>query len=159
MNSLFVLKMVLNSNLTKPKQIMIKKLFSISLDEFVSPDVAILFLRIGTASLMLTHGIPKLLRILDGDFSFGDPIGIGSTASLILVAFAEAICAALVLIGLMTRLSVIPLIIAMMVAVFVAHAGDPFGDKELGLFFLISFIVLFLTGPGKYSLDQMIFRN
>lgn len=138
---------------------MLKKLTSVRIDEFVNPDVAILLLRIGTASLMLTHGIPKLLRLLDGDFSFGDPIGIGSTASLILVTFAEAICAALVLLGLMTRISLIPLIIAMLVAVFIAHAGDPFSDKELGLFFLISFIVLFLTGPGKYSVDQMIFRK
>lgn len=136
---------------------MFKKLLSINLDEFVGPDVAILLLRIGTASLMLTHGIPKLLRVLEGDFSFSDPIGIGSTTSLILVTFAEAICAFLVLIGLMTRISLIPLIIAMIVAVFVAHAGDPFGDKELGLFFLISFIVLFLTGPGKYSVDQKFF--
>jgi putative oxidoreductase len=138
---------------------MIKKLNSARIDEFVNPDVAVLLLRIGAAALMLTHGIPKLLRILEGDFSFGDPIGIGPTASLILVTFAEAICAALVMIGLMTRLSLIPLIIAMMVAVFVAHAGDPFGDKELGLFFLISFIVLFLTGPGKYSVDQKMFRK
>jgi putative oxidoreductase len=138
---------------------MIKKLNSARIDEFVNPDVAILLLRFGSAALMLTHGIPKLLKILEGDFSFGDPIGIGPTASLILVTFAEAICAALVMIGLMTRASLIPLIIAMMVAVFVAHAGDPFGDKELGLFFLISFIVLFLTGPGKYSVDQKMFRK
>jgi len=136
---------------------MIKKLFSTRLDEFVSPDVAILLLRMGAAALMLTHGIPKLLKVLEGDFSFGDPIGIGPTTSLILVAFAEAICAALVLIGLMTRVSLIPLIITMIVAVFVAHAGDPFSDKELGLFFLISFVVLFLTGPGKYSLDRKFF--
>ncbi|MDZ7758193.1 DoxX family protein [Rhodohalobacter sp.] len=136
---------------------MIKKLFSTRLDEFVRPDVAILLLRIGAAALMLTHGIPKLLKVLEGDFSFGDPIGIGPTASLILVAFAEAICAALVVIGLMTRISLIPLIITMIVAVFVAHAGDPFSDKELGLFFLISFVVLFLTGPGKYSLDRKLF--
>src|SRR6056297_1239841 len=136
---------------------MIKKLTSVRIDEFVNPDVAILLLRIGAASLMLTHGIPKLLKILEGDFSFGDPIGIGPTASLILVAFAEAICATLVLIGFITRVSLIPLIITMIVAVFVAHAGDPFSDKELGLFFLITFIVLFLTGPGKYSLDRKLF--
>jgi putative oxidoreductase len=138
---------------------MIKKLNSARIDEFVNPDVAILLLRFGTAALMLTHGIPKLLRILEGDFSFSDPIGIGLTASLLLVTFAEAICASLVLIGMMTRLALIPLIIAMLVAVFVAHAGDPFGDKELGLFFLISFIVLFLTGPGKYSVDKKMFRK
>lgn len=138
---------------------MIKKLTSVRLDEFVSPDVAILILRIGAAALIMTHGIPKLLRVLDGDFSFGDPIGIGPTASLILVAFAEAICAALVLLGLFTRGALIPLIINMTVVVFIAHGADPFSDKELGLFFLISFIVLFLTGPGKYSLDKKLFSK
>jgi putative oxidoreductase len=136
---------------------MFKKLNSSRLDEFVTPDVAILLLRIGAAALIMTHGIPKLLRVLDGDFGFGDPIGIGPTASLILVTFAEAICAALVLLGLFTRAALIPLVINMAVVVFIAHGDDPFSDKELGLFFLISFIVLFLTGPGKYSLDKKLF--
>jgi len=133
---------------------MLKKLRSARLNEFVSPDVAICILRIGAAALIMTHGIPKLLKIIEGDFSFGDPIGIGPEASLVLVAFAEAICAAFVLIGLWTRAALIPLMITMVVAAFVAHAGDPFREKELGLFYLIVFTVLFLTGPGKYSLDR-----
>lgn len=135
---------------------MLKKLLSARLDEWVSPDVAVCLLRIGASVLIMTHGFPKFLRILDGDFSFGDPIGIGEAPSLFLVAFAEFICAVLVLIGLGTRVALIPLIINMCVVVFVAHAGDPFGRKELGLFFLISFVVLFLTGPGKYSLDKKV---
>lgn len=136
---------------------MFKKLFSSKIDEFVSPDAALIMLRIGAGALMLTHGFPKLMRILDGNFSFGDPIGIGPVASLILVTFAEFLCSLFVMAGLFTRASLIPLIIAMAVAAFIAHAGDPFGDKELSLFFLISFISLFLTGPGKYSLDRKLF--
>lgn len=135
---------------------MLKKLTSARLNEFVSPDLAICLLRIGAAALIMTHGIPKLLRVLEGDFSFGDPIGIGATTSLILVTFAEAVCAVFVLFGLWTRAALIPLIINMTVVVFIAHADDPFGRKELGLFFLLTFIVLFLTGPGKYSLDKKI---
>lgn len=133
---------------------MFKKLSSPRLDEIVSPHVAILLLRIGAACLVMTHGIPKLMRILEGNFGFGDPLGLGPAVSLFLVTFAEAICAFLVLIGLWTRLALIPLIINMIVIVFVAHADDPFGDKEIGLFFLITWIVLFLTGAGNYSLDK-----
>lgn len=132
---------------------MLKKLTSTKIDEFVSPHIAILLLRIGASALIMTHGIPKLMRILDGNFDFGDPLGIGSTASLLLVTFAEALCALFVLMGLWTRAALIPLIINMSVVVFVAHAGDPFSRIELGLFFLIAFVALFLTGPGKYSLD------
>lgn len=132
---------------------MFKKLNSTRLNEIVSPDVAILLLRIGAACLVMTHGIPKLMRILDGNFGFSDPIGFGPTVSLFLVAFAEGICAIFVLLGLWTRVALIPLIINFIVVVFIAHANDPFGDKELGLFFLITFVTLFLTGAGKYSLD------
>lgn len=133
---------------------MFKKLTSTRLDEIVSPDVALLLLRLGAAALIMTHGIPKLMRILDGNFGFGDPLGLGPALSLFLVTFAEAICAFFVLLGLWTRVALIPLIINMTVVTFVAHADDPFGDKELPLFFLIVFVTLFLTGAGKYSLDS-----
>jgi len=138
---------------------MLKKLFSARINEFVSPDVSLLLLRVGAAALMMTHGIPKLMRMLDGNFDFSDPIGIGSTASLIMATFAEAFCALLVILGLWTRAALIPLIFTMFVIVFIVHAGDPFSRIELALFFLITFIVLFLTGPGKYSLDHKLFQK
>lgn len=136
---------------------MFRKLKSPRLDEIVSPSVAVFLLRVGAAALVMTHGIPKLMRILEGSFGFGDPIGLGPTTSLFLVAFAEAICAFFVLLGLWTRFATIPLIINFIVVVFVAHADDPFVDKEKGAFFLISFVILFITGAGKYSLDQKLF--
>lgn len=138
---------------------MFDKLRSARLDEWVNPSLPIGLLRVGAAALILTHGVPKLLRILDGNMSFGDPIGIGPEASLILVVCAEFVCALLLLAGLWTRAALIPLMINMSVVVFIAHAADPFGRKELGLFFLITFIVLFLTGPGKYSLDHLFAKK
>ena len=138
---------------------MFKKLNSAKINEFVSPDVALFLLRVGAGALMLTHGFPKLMRILDGNFTFGDPIGIGPAASLILVTFAEFFCSLFVIAGFMTRASLVPLVIAMIVAAFIAHGGDPFGDKELSLFYLVTFATLFLTGPGKFSIDQKLFSS
>lgn len=127
---------------------------STRLDEWVRPDVAILLLRVGVSGLMITHGLPKVMKILEGDFSFPDPIGLGPAVSLFLVAFAEFVCSILVLVGIGTRFALIPLIITMFVAAFIVHAGDPFSDKELSLFFLLTYTVLFLTGPGRYSMDK-----
>lgn len=138
---------------------MLNKLRSARLNEFVSPDIAILILRMGAAALILTHGFPKFMRILDGNLAFADPLGIGPELSLFLVTFAEFLCAVFVLWGLYTRGFLIPLIINMTVVTFVAHADDPFGRKELPLFFLISFVTLFLTGPGKFSLDHKLFSK
>jgi putative oxidoreductase len=117
-------------------------------------DLGLLFLRIVSGAVMLTHGYPKFQKILAGDLKFGDPIGLGEVPSLYLTTFAEFLCAILVIIGLYTRLSLIPLIINMSVAFFIAHAADDFGTKEKSLLFLGMFIVIFLTGAGRFSIDN-----
>lgn len=132
-----------------------KKLTSTSLDAVWNSHIAIFILRVFTCLFMLTHGFPKIMKVLNGDMSFGDPIGLGAGVSLLLSAFAEGICSLFVLLGWKSRLATLPLIINMAVAAFFAHAGDPFARKETALMYLVIFVVLFITGPGKYSLDRV----
>lgn len=120
----------------------------------ISYNLGLLLLRVGFGALMLTHGIPKLLKMLSGDFSFGDPIGIGETATLILAVLCEVLFPLLVIIGFKTRLSAIPVIITMAVAAFIVHAADPFGIKEKAILYLIGFTAIALLGAGKYSVDR-----
>ncbi len=135
---------------------MFNKILSYRINEFISPDIAIAILRIGTSAIMLTHGLPKFLRIIEGDFSFGDPIGLGPELSLIMITFAEFFCAILVLVGFGARAASIPLIIGMAVAYFIAHADDPFSRSEKAFIFMFLYSLIFLTGPGKFSLDRLI---
>jgi len=53
---------------------------------------------------------------------------------------------------------VIPLIILFLVIIFVVHGDDPWGKKEMAIIFLMSFSAIFFTGPGKYSVDNLILR-
>lgn len=121
-------------------------------------DLGLLVLRLIAGVGILTHGWPKVQKVIEGNFQFGDPIGLGPEVSLILAAFAEGICSILLILGLVTRLALIPLIINMAVAFFIVHAGDDFGTKELSLLYLGMFVTLFLTGPGKISADQPLFK-
>ncbi|MFQ3341566.1 MAG: putative oxidoreductase [Flavobacteriaceae bacterium] len=114
----------------------------------------LLLLRIGFGASMLTHGYGKFTKIIGGNFSFGDPIGIGPTASLILCAFAEFIAPILLVIGWKTRWFALIAAINMFVAFIIAHDEDPFSKKEKSFLFLIAFVVLYFTGPGKYSIDR-----
>ena len=133
-----------------------KKLFSTKVSESTL-SVALLLLRLGAGSLiMIQHGLPKLQTFASKANSFADPFGVGSTTSLSLVVFAEFFCAAFIILGLFTRLAAIPLVIAMSVALFIAHKGDFFGKGELPGLFLVCFLVLLLTGPGRFSLDRLI---
>ena len=105
---------------------------------------------------MLTHGSSKLLKLLEGNLEFADPIGLGPEISLILVVFSEILCAIFLLFGLFTRWVSIPLIITMIVAVFIVHATHDFGKQEMGLMYLGYYIILALLGPGKLSIDYLM---
>ena len=86
-------------------------------------------------------------------------MGLGEETSLMLVVFAEFLCALLLVVGLFTRLATIPLIFTMCVALFVVHIADPFSDKEASILYLVPYLVIFLLGPGKFSLDFLIWNR
>jgi putative oxidoreductase len=69
------------------------------------------------------------------------------------------VCSIFILFGLGTRLAVVPLIITMLVAVLYIHSADPFAKQEPGLQYLILYVILFITGSGKYSIDYLLHRK
>ncbi|MBN2481143.1 MAG: DoxX family protein [Bacteroidales bacterium] len=123
-------------------------------------DAAILIVRICAGAFMLTHGIPKFARLFAADpVTFADPLGVGAGLSLVLVVFAEVFCSIFIMLGLLTRIIVIPLIINMSVAAFVVHAGDAFSGMEMALLYLVIYFFLLATGSGRYSLDHYLFHK
>lgn len=136
-----------------------KKLFSTRASDSAFA-IATLLLRLGFGGLLLiNHGWHKLTHYAEMQRQFGDPLGLGSTVSLALVVFAEFFCAAFVILGLFTRLACIPVIIAMGVAFFKVHQmkyGAGPGSGQSALIFLIAFLAILFTGPGKFSLDRLI---
>jgi putative oxidoreductase len=123
-------------------------------------DLARLTLRIVLGlSFALAHGWPKLASFAERAESFPDPLGIGSTPSLVLAIFGELVCGLAVALGLFTRWTVVAPIVTMVVAFFLVHAGDPFGNRELALLYLAGFVAILLLGGGRWSLDRLIHRR
>lgn len=137
-------------------------------------STGLLILRLGVGGFMASHGWGKVQMLLGGQSAqFGDPIGLGAGLSLTLAVLAEFVCAVLVMLGLATRFAAVPVVFTMLVAAFVAHGGDPWtmgegarlfmtgqskswASKEPALLFLIPFLALVFTGPGRFSLDALI---
>lgn len=118
-------------------------------------NLAKLIMRLGFGGFMLTHGIPKLMKLFaGGTIQFPDPLHVGATTSLLLTVFAEVVCAVLILIGYKTKWAAIPLVITMLVAAFIVHAPDPLGKKEFALIYAIGFLCIGMLGAGKYSVDR-----
>jgi len=122
-------------------------------------DYGLLVLRLILGIFMLTHGWAKLSNFSEMSQGFPAMLGMSPTLGLSLIIFAEFFCSIALIFGFLTRLAVIPLIIGMSVAAFVAHAGAPFNGRELPLLYLAMYVVLLLTGPGKIALDTLIYNR
>lgn len=106
--------------------------------------------------MFLNHGIEKWMAYDTLSMSFPDPLGIGNALSLLCTIFAEVICSLCVIFGLLFRLSLLPMMFTMAVALVAIHANDPFVVREPALMYFILFFILLLAGPGYFSFDAAI---
>ena len=120
-------------------------------------DFLSLLMRLVFGLLMIfNHGIPKINKIDNAIIIFPDPLGVSPEISLYLAIFAEVLMAFFVVMGLLTRWSVVPLIFTMAVAAFVVHSGDPLKEMEMSILYLTAFIAIGIQGGGKYSVDFLL---
>ncbi len=115
-----------------------------------------LIFRVLAALLMLRHGFGKLIGFNDIAPNFVDPLGLGSTLSLLLVVGSEFFAALFVAIGLLTRWASVTILITMLVAAFITHGPDPFAKKELAILYAVVYLFFVCAGGGKYSLDNYL---
>lgn len=116
-------------------------------------DIGLLILRVGFSINMLRHGTMKFIELMQENYTFANPIGIGEAPSFILTTFAEFICPMLIIVGFKTRWASIPIVFTMLIAAFVQHFSESWGNMEKALLYLIGFTAIALLGPGKYSID------
>lgn len=118
----------------------------------------LLGLRLFMGIMLSTHGIQKLANLAALSTTFADPLGIGSQYSVLLAIFAELFCSILFIFGFLYRLSMIPMIVTMGIAFFKIHSGQMNGG-ELALIYFVIFILMYLTGPGKYAIDYLFVKG
>jgi putative oxidoreductase len=138
---------------------MIQKFFAPAKNS-TSANFALLILRLWIGvEMMVLHGVDKLMNFSTASPDFPDPLGIGRTASLTLVVFAEVFASLLLVVGLFTRFAALVLIIDMTVAFVLIHKGALSGEHsgELAFLYLLVYFVLFLAGPGRVSADKIFF--
>ena len=121
-------------------------------------DWILLIIRVIFGTLLFVHGFQKVTHYDTLSGTFPDPIGIGSRLSLQLAIFAEFLCSLGVISGLFFRLALIPMIVTMIVAAFFALKGAPWLQRELPVSYLLVYLLLIITGPGRHSLDAVICR-
>lgn len=135
-------------------------------------DIAALLLRVGAGLVFIPHGWSKISSpggasefAADIAANYGIPVFFGHAA-----AWAEFVGAALLIVGLLTRLDALLLAGTMFVAAFVVQLPDALYEVpagaiklfvvlraiELPLSLLVICMALTLIGGGRFSIDQLL---
>ena len=118
-------------------------------------SIVLLLIRLFFGALFFLHGLDKLTNFNELSQNYPSVLGFGSYMTLMITVFCEFACSMFFIVGCVTRIVLLPMIVAMAVAFFDIHDGM-MPDGELALIYMIVFIGIFLTGPGRYSVDYLI---
>lgn len=124
-----------------------------------------ILIRLMTGLVFLSEGIQKFLfPQLDGTGRFAK-IGIPYPGFLgPLTGATELVCGALLIIGLFTRLAVVPLLVVIGVAIYstklpmlsVKGFWPTMHESRADVCMLFGLLFLLLAGPGKFSVDNTL---
>lgn len=120
-------------------------------------SLGLLVLRLGGGGLLIYGRAWENLEMLRlGHIVFPDPFGVGAEMSWAVAMFAEFLCSVFVMLGILTRLTAFPPLMAMLLLAAVLPAGTPWSDRAVFLLHALPFLVLTFTGAGDYSFDTRI---
>ena len=126
-------------------------------------DFTSLFVRITTGFLMLhLHGLRKIISGYERWEKLGrtitDLIQLDSLAIPLgfMASLSESVFAFFIIIGFYTRISTFFLAFTMIVAFSKHLFSDGLKSGEMALLYLILCIIIYLLGPGKFSIDRLI---
>ena len=125
-----------------------------SLSQFADPMFAIARLIIGL--LFASHGGQKILGFPPG--GHGAPAGL-----MLLGGWIELVCGLMIALGFLTRVGAFIAAGEMAVAYFMMHAKGGFfpiiNHGEPAVFYCFFFLFVFVHGPGRWSLDAILFKR
>jgi len=117
-------------------------------------DFALLVLRLWLGfSMLFLHAWPKLQKVINGDFKFADPLGMGAAPSLVMAVVFEMLGSVLLILGVLGRLASGVLASTMVVAFAITHQMKltGAGNGELAFIYLAGYVTIFIAGTGKHS--------
>ena len=123
-----------------------------------------LFLRLFTGLMFLQLGVRQMLHLEEFANSSMGAIATANDSTIVAIVVIEIVCAVFIILGLFTRLALLPSIgvmiyaeTVMIAATKVSSAGQMFiFEPGYPLMFLGIFAYMLLAGPGKISLDYLI---
>jgi putative oxidoreductase len=132
-----------------------KWIFLKILGQSVILHIAILIFRIlVSAEMIIVHGLKKINNWDDELIHLPNPFGINPHLNLWMAVIANVAMPVLIIAGFLTRLAVLPVLSVTLIGYFVVHGNDSLAVRDVPFMYSICYLLLLITGPGKYSVDE-----
>ncbi|MBE8728222.1 DoxX family protein [Flavobacterium hungaricum] len=120
-------------------------------------NAAFLFFRILLAvELFRVHGMKKF-RVENGQKEHvPNPLHLPEKLNGLVAAFSDTVVPFFIILGLGTRLAVLPTIGVTAVGYFVVHRKDSLEVRDVPYMYTLSLLLILALGAGKYSLDYYL---
>ncbi|MEO3404724.1 DoxX family protein [Mucilaginibacter sp. CAU 1740] len=109
--------------------------------------------------LFRVHGMKKF-RGNDGKPEVvPNPLGLPQFINNLVATLSDTVVPVLVILGVFTRLAVLPTIGITSVGYFVVHKNDSLEVRDVPYIYTICFLLLLATGPGSISIDHYLLNH
>lgn len=110
-------------------------------------------------AMIRVHGIKKIADIEGEIANIPDPFGFGGEFTALMAVFTNIVLTVFVAIGFFTRLSAFGILSVTLSGLFLVHWADPWPVKDIPLMYSLSYFLILIMGPGKYSIDHIISKK
>lgn len=120
-------------------------------------DVALLIFRVLLGiELFRVHGLKKF-RLANGKKEVvPNPLGLPDKMNALVATFSDTVVPFLIILGLGTRLAVLPTIGVTAIGYFVVHRKDSLEVRDVPFMYTLSLLLILALGAGRYSLDYYL---
>lgn len=109
--------------------------------------------------LFRVHGLKKF-RLENGEKEHvPNPLGLPEKLNGLVATFSDTIVPFVVMLGLGTRLMLLPSIGVTAIGYFVVHRNDSAEVRDVPYMYTLSMLFLLIIGPGMYSIDQWLVNS
>ena len=120
-------------------------------------NLALLFFRILLAvELFRVHGMKKF-RVENGQKEHvPNPLHLPEKLNGLVATFSDTVVPLFIILGIGTRLAVLPTIGVTAIGYFVVHRKDSLEVRDVPYMYTLSLLLVLALGAGKYSLDYYL---
>lgn len=109
--------------------------------------------------LFRVHGMRKFTGNGGAPEVVPNPLHLPQKLNNLVATFSDTVVPVLVILGIGTRLAVLPTIGVTAIGYFIVHRNDSITVRDVPYIYTICFLLLLLTGPGSISLDHYLYQH